>query len=733
MLWWWLACRPDLDPTAEPIAPYDPIPEVDPFIGTGGGGYEVGSVNPGALVPYGMVKLGPDTSGFGDVEYLHCAGYYAEDTELTGFSHTHGHGIGIADFGAVLLMPRTGFTPEMTTDRGRKVTFDPASEAAEPGYYTVAWDDTQGRVTAELTATQRAGYQRYTFTSGDPVVVLDLGHALGGNHVSDVDVHYDETTHEIVGFQRIMGSYSARIGGLPTRFAIRFDPAPSSYGGWTEKNAPSDGLDGFTLSGDVAAGLYFHFPAGTTEVRATVGISYVDTDGAKRNLDAEIPAGTPFDAVRAAATDRWREQLANVRVSGGTDRERRIFHTALYHAYQMPTRYEDVDGRYRGNDDAIHTADFGYYNDFSLWDTFRTLHPWLILARPDDQVDMGRSLVRMAEEGGALPRWPMATGETGGMVGSPADQVLAEMSAKGLDGWPEDEAFEYALAQSMGPTPRTSRPGIDEYRALGYVPWEASGSPAALTLEYAWSDAAMAAWAQRLGRPEADQLAVQGESFKNTYDASRQFVIGRHTDGSFTPDFDPNAWADDYVEGNAWQYLWMAPQDVAGMIAVQNGGDAAAFLARLDDFWQKTYGSEDNAFPDVYYWHGNEPDLHYAYLASMAGDRQRSIAPIEWIRANRYDDAPAGLDGNDDSGTLSAWYLWSALGLYPVAGTDRYALGAPLFDRAEVDGAAGTSVVRRVGDVAGPVAIDGVPIEPDMISHEDWVGHELTFGTSNDE
>lgn len=727
-----LACaRPPDDPTADPIEPYDPIPEVDPFIGTGGAGFEIGSVNPGALVPYGMVKLGPDTSGFGDIEYLHCAGYYADDTELTGFSHTHGHGIGIADFGAVLLMPRTGFTAEMTSDRGRKVTFDPASEAASPGYYTVAWDDTGGRVRAELTATQRAGYHRYTFPSGaDPVVVLDLGHALGGNHVSDADVAYDPATQGIVGFERLQGSYSARIGGLQTRFAIRFEPAPIAYGAWTDPDVPEDGRASLTATGDVHAGMYFHFPAGTTEVRAAVGISYVDADGAAGNLAAEIPPGTSFDAVRTAAEGAWRDALSGVRVAGGTDRERRIFHTAMYHARQMPTRYDDADGRYRGNDDAVHTADFGYYNDFSLWDTFRTLHPWLILTDPDAQVDMGRSLVRMADEGGSLPRWPMATGETGGMVGTPADQVLAEMAAKGLTGWPEDEAFEYALAQSLGSTPGTSRPGISEYRELGFVPWEASGGPAALTLEYAWSDGAMAEWAERLGRPEAADLAVQAKSYANTWDPVRQFAVGRHVDGSFTADFEDTAWADDYVEGNAWQYVWMSPHDVDGMIAAQHGGDREAFLARLDDFWQRTYSAEDTSFPDVYYWHGNEPDIHYAYLASLAGDRARTLPPVAWIRENRYDDAPVGLDGNDDGGTLSAWYLWSAAGLFPVAGTDRYALGAPLFDRTELDNPAGTTVIRRLDD-AGPVTLDGAGVPGTVLRHGDWVGHELILGDTS--
>ncbi len=728
MLWLWLACQPEPDPTAEAIAPYDPIPEVDPFIGTGGEGFEIGSVNPGALVPYGLVKLGPDTSGFGDVEYLHCAGYYAEDTELVAFSHTHGHGIGIADFGAIGLMPRARFDAAMTRDRGRKVTFDPASERAEPGWYTVAWDDGDARVTAELTATQRAGYHHYTFRGGSPTVVLDLGHTLATNTVASASARRDPTTGLVLGTQHILGSYSDRFGGLLTHFALRFDPQPIAIGGWDDPDAPRDGVDAVTAAG--SAGLYFTFPPNTTDVTVAVGVSYVDEAGAIANLDAEIPSATPFTTVRDAATNRWRDQLANVRVAGGTPRERRIFHTALYHAYQMPTRYDDVDGRYRGNDGAVHSADFAYYNDFSLWDTFRTLHPWLILAQPDDQVDMARSLVRMAEEGGSLPRWPMATGETGGMVGSPAHQVLAETAAKGLAGWPEEQGFAFALAQSQGVTPSTHREGIDEFRRLGYVPWEAAGAPAALTLEYAWSDAALAEWANRLGRPEADELERQGAAYANSLDTTRGFVVGRYADGAFTETFDALAWADDYVEGNAWQYVWMAPQDVDGLIASQHGGDREAFLSRLDGFWEKTYSADDNAFPDLYYWHGNEPDLHYAYLASLAGDRARSLAPIAWIREHRYDDATRGLDGNDDGGTLSAWYLWSALGFYPIAGTDRYAIGAPLFDRVEIETPGGLTVIRGQGDRAGGLRVGDTPWTAPEITHRDWVGRDILFEAS---
>lgn len=724
------ACRPDADdPSLTPIEAYDPNAWVDPFIGTGGNGFEVGSVNPGPRRPFGMVHAGPDTrSDAGAIDFTHCAGYWYDDTEIVGFSQTHAHGMGVPDYGTVLLMPRAEWRDAYTRDTGRAAPFDHADEAASPGYYAVTLGDDGTRV--EITTTDRAAFYRYTFRSDapSPTVVVDLGHVLGSSSVDAASLTLDTEAATITGYQRMLGSYSGRYGGLETRFVAAFDVSPVAWGTWTDPDAPEAGGTAFDA---VEGGAWVSFPPGTTTVTVRIGVSFVDEAGARGNLDAELPAGADFDAVAADAADAWRAELARVRVRGADDTAMRVFHTAMFHAMQMPTRFDDADGRYRGLDGEVHDPPgFAYYTDFSLWDTFRTLHPWLILANPDRQRDFNRSLVQHGLDGGTIDRWPLGHGFTGGMVGSPASQVLAEAWLKGLDDFDADVAFDLLWQQANEETSPVGRAGVTTWVDKGYVSWEASGSPAALTLEYAWNDRALAQWADALGRAtEADTLWARSGNWANTWDAERGFFVGRYDDGSFTETFDETVWAEDYVEGNAWQYLWMVPYDVPGLIDVQHGGDTDAWLDRYAAFWDATYAAEDTVMPDPYYWHGNEPDLNYAWMGSLAGHPEASAAPVRWILANRYADAPDGLDGNDDGGTLSAWYLWTAIGLYPVAGTDLYGLGAPLFERVEIDHADGTLVIRAPGagwDAATLTSarLGGEPIGGARLGHDRLVGGE---------
>lgn len=678
-----LACQklPDLE--SGPIAPYDPIPLVDPLIGTGGQGFEVGSINPGPLRPWGLVKAGPDTaSTAGSVEFLHCAGYHADDEYVTAFTHVHAHGMGVGDYGMFPIMPRDGFTSAFTADGSGKALM--ANEEASPGYYAV---DVDG-IRAESTATEHAAMHRFSYPTGaNPVVVVDLGHTIASNEVLAANWVWDPATNTLSAFQQMGGSYSNRYGGLLGHMVVQFDPPPVSVDGWSDPAVLDKGL---TEGSGIHSGVSLTFSDDV--VTARVGISFVDAAGALANLNAEIPANTAFDALHEESVQAWREELGSTRVRGGTAAEQTMFHTALYHAYAMPTLFSDVDGRYRGLDGEVHEANFPYYTDFSLWDTFRTLHPWLILAKPERQAYFNQSLVRQLADGGSFDRWPLGHGYTGGMVGSPTDQVLAESWQKGMTDFDVDAAWQASWLHATTPVSPVGRDGITGYVERGYVAWEDSNSPAALTLEYAWSDDALARWGAALGHDtEATQLAEQAHSWQRTFDADRGFFVGRYADGTYSATFDPDSWADDYVEGAAWQYLWMVPYDVPGMIDVQHGGDTEAFLTRLDGFWAETYAAPDTAFPDPYYWHGNEPDIHYGYLASLAGHPDKSAAPIRWILSHRYATEPSGLDGNDDAGTLSAWYLWSAIGVFPVAGTDEYALGAPLFDRTEIDRGDGTT------------------------------------------
>jgi predicted alpha-1,2-mannosidase len=718
-----LACSKD--PSGRPIDDYDPLAWVDVFVGTGGDGFGVGSETPAATVPFGMVKLGPDTRGnLGDIEYAHCAGYRYDDDQITAFSHAHAPGIGIADYGMIGFLPRDGWDPAWTEDATRAVGFDKASETGSPGYYAVTLAD---GTRVELSATEHGGVHRYTFADGaDPVVVIDLGHTYGNTSVSEARVARDGDT--VTGFEHLIGSYSGRFGGLQVHFEAMFSPAPTGSGTWTDPAAPVDGSD--SADGTIA-GMWLQFPPGTTTVEAHVALSYVDGTGADRNLSAELlPSVVDFDEVRTDAEAAWREELGGVRVSGGTDAQKTVFHTAQYHAYQMPTRFSDTDGRYRGIDGEIHTADFPYYTDFSMWDTFRTLHPWLILARPTRQADMNRSLVAMADDVGSFDRWPMGHGVTGGMVGTPTDQILSESWQKGVRDWDVDKGWDYSWAHATGPVSPVGREGVDGYVSRGYVAWEDDGGPAAVTLEYSWSDAALARWAAGLGKDaEHAQLLTQADSWKNTWDADRGFFVGRYADGSFTADFDPDVWADDYVEGDAWQYLWMVPQDVPGMIDVQHAGDRDAFLARFDQFFADSEAADDTAFPDVIYWHGNEPDIHDGWLGSLAGAPDHSAGPLRWILDHKYADSPAGLDGNDDGGTLSAWALWAMIGVFPVAGTDVYAIGAPVFDRVEVDLPSDeTLVIRAPGTSESAMYVQSATLGGDDLATSTVTHQELVDG-----
>jgi predicted alpha-1,2-mannosidase len=732
------------DPSAAAIEAYDPLPLVDPFIGSGGHGAQIANVNPGASAPFGMTLVGPDTRVVGGAPlFYHCAGYWWHDTHIWGFSHTHAHGMGVPDYGTVAFMPRDGWDDSYRTAAGRMAPFDHAEEWASPGRYGVVLQDTG--TTVEIVATTRGAHSRITWEEGDqPVIVFDLGHALTGNEVREAWLALDTDTARLEGFQRMAGSYSERFGGVQTWFAMDLDPAPDGGGVWagdvvTERGTAVEGAD---------AGMWLSFPPGTTTVDLRVAISTVDAAGARANLEAELP-DTNQDARLAEVEEAWRDHLSVVRVRGGTEDERAIFHTALYHASLMPSRHDDVDGRYRGFDDEIHTSDHPYYSDLSLWDTFRTLHPWYILVWPDVQQDVLRSLLRMTADGGSLPRWPLAHGYTGGMVGTPASQLFAETWLKGLRDFDVDAAFDAAWSQSSEPHPRAGRSGLGRYLEDGYVAVEDAGGSVSLTLEYAWNDHALALLGEELGRPETADLFTRSQGWDAHWKEDVGFLTGRcadpgteacvedgEDDGFVWDDglYGPTLWEGHFVEGNAWHYLWGVPQDVERMIEVQHGGDRDAWAARYESYWEDgVFVEPDDFVSDDYYWHGNEPVMHYAFLGSLAGLPDLTADPARWILAHRYANDPVGLDGNDDSGTLSAWYLWAAIGWFPVAGTPDYAVASPLFERVEIDRADGTTWVVRAPGASDEVryvrglTLDGEPATSSVVDHATLTAGEVVF------
>lgn len=737
----WLAalgCREES--TTPSWSDYDPLPYIDPRIGTGGPGAQTTGLNPGAAMPFGNTLTGPDTrDNNGNVfPFYHYGGYHYDDTSIDGFSHTHSHGMGVVDFGGVHFMPRgAGFDPAWTLSQSRSAPFEHAGEEASPGRYRVRLSDDGTLV--EIAATTRGALHRYSFdptadaAGAGPAVILDLGHVLPGVEIGE-DSWLEVQGDEIIGLQRLSGGYSARFGGLLTSFVASVEPAPIATGTWSDPSSPEAG--GISASGNTA-GAWLVFAPGTREVTLKVALSTVDLDGARNNYEAEL-VGTDYDEIRSRAEQAWRVELEGVRIWGEPSAEedlRARFHTAQYHTMLMPRRYDDVDGRYRGLDGLIHTADFPYYSDMSLWDTFRTVHPWYVLVHPERQRDLLRSLIRMTEDGGTVPRWPLGHGYTGGMVGSPGSIVMADSAQKGIDGWDQESGFAASYAQSTTATSPVSRSGIEEWTGIGYVS-SAYGAGASLTLEYAWADAAMTRWASALGHTsEGDVLAQLADNWRNTWDDNSGFFQARNPDGSFTPFEGEHVWSEDYVEGNPWHYLWTVPYDPFGMIEVQHGGDIDAFHQKTADYWDDVYAEPEDNLPDDWYWHGNEPVLHYAWLGSLTGRTDLTAEATRWILSHRYGLTPTdGLDGNDDAGTLSAWYLWGALGLYPIAGTPDYALGSPLVTRAEIETEGGRLIIEATNSSERAIypthiTIDGRDLGG-TLSHDELLGGDLVFEMS---
>lgn len=706
-----------------PAVARDLVALADPRIGTGGLGYSVGCGFPGATLPHGLVKVSPDTASQSGAApgFYHGGGYHADDPLVQGFSHLHAHGIGLTAYGIVSLMPADGFDASKTTEAGYELPLDKSSETAVPGRYDVRLLSADGApvVDVTLTATEHTALHRYRYAEGtSPTVILDLAHVLDGGEALGASLSIDPTTGEFKGWMDNRGDMGPEFR---TWFDGVLDPPPRAVGTW----ADADPVEGATTAEGVQAGGWFSYDAddltdGTVSVR--LALSLVDAEGAAANLAAEhdgFDVEQDADAARAA----WAALLDRIQVYGGSDEDATIFATALYHSLLMPTAIDDVDGRYMGFDGEIHTTDSHYYTDFSLWDTYRTEHPLLALLWPEAQTDMLRSLARMSEQGGSLPLWPLATWDAGAMLGSPAQVVIGESWQKGLlrdaDGQPDPDAevlLDAALEVATGADglPYGTRPDVSLYDSLGYYPSDQVGRSVAWTQEVSVADAALAPMAEDLGQPdEAAMLRERSEDWKNVYDPAVGYFHARLSDGSFSTDFDDLLWSDEYAEGNARQYLWLAQQDPEGLID-ELGGDAA-FVERLDAFFEASAREDQTFWPRENYWHGNEPDIHAPWLFALAGRPDLSRTWVDWVIRTFYGTGADGLAGNDDAGTLSAWYAWSAMGIYPLAGTDRYVLGATRFDRVEFPIEGGTLCIRA-SDSDSP-ALDGQAWSSPTVPH----------------
>lgn len=701
---------------------------VDPMIATGGLGFGTGSAYPGAAAPFGMVKISPDTgSKEKGLNFNHCAGYSYLSTEIVGFSHIHLHGTGVPDYGNLLLMPVTGsISEERVQEKGYRSAFRHDTEKASPGYYAVTLDRWNIRV--ELTATTRTAYHRYTYPEDvvEKHVLIRLDHALPGGDVVDAEVQR-KSDKELEGWLHAKGGMSGRHGGFQLYFVIR-SKVPFQTGMWNDNKLFPDA----TTQKGPKIGVWLTYPKDTRTVELQTGLSFVSVEGARKNLEAEQKAWE-FETTHQATREQWEKLLSVVKVAGGTQTQLRIFYTALYHVLQMPTILMDVDGQYRGLDKQVHKADgFVYYSDFSLWDTYRTLHPLLVLLYPQIQRDMIHSLLAMARDGGELPRWPLATGYTSTMVGASADIVIADSYVKGIRDFPVEEAYQAMRRLAMGPPPPGSRFGgrshILEYIQYGYVPADKSSGSASVTMEYAYNDFAIAQLAKSLKKTEDETLFMQrSTSYRHLWDAKTQFFRGKKTDGTWLEDFDPLKWTKDYVEGTAWQYLFFVPHDVDGLIRLF--GNKETTYQKLEEFFLKAEKEQQEENPinlRSYYWHSNEPDLHAASLFTLLDRPDQTQYWTRWIMRTQYKDTPDGLAGNDDGGTLSAWYVFNAMGIYPIPGRDIYLLTSPVFTRSVIT-LPGKTFEIRADDASekamylSPLSFQNKPWSAYQIKHTDWV------------
>ena len=724
----------------------DPLADVDPTIGTGGEGHTY----PGAVAPFGMVQLSPDTDTSCAIRacYAHAAGYRYTDPTIQGFSHTHFSGAGHSDLGDFLVMPVSGDAVPLEPGdparpgSGYRSRFAHADEVARPGYYAVTLSD--AHVRAEMTAGTRVGVHRYRFAPGAAAhLVLDLRTSLynypGKVLWSTVRLRADGA---------VTGCRQTR-GWAPDRtlcFAMRFS-APLAGHAFvsTEADVAYKGFQGPSRGSDdvaerqgraLVARLDFGRLASPLEVG--VAISSVDEAGALANLASE-PGG--FDAVRARTAAAWRQALGALEVSGPVPMRRNVM-TALYHSLLAPSVAGDADGRYRGPDNQVHRADgFTFRSTFSLWDTFRAEHPLLTIVQPPQvTTDVVRSLLASAHDSpfGILPVWQFQGQETWTMIGYHAVPVIADAIAKGIGGFDGNAALD-AMVASASYAPYG---GLGDYMRLGYVPIDREPEAASKTVEYAYDDWTIAQTAMRLGRRDvAAAFMRRAGNWRNGFDPATGWVRARLSTGAFRTPFDPVSikYGSDYTEGNAWQYSWFMPQDEAGLVRLL-GGDAAT-VRKLDamfdyDNSKLDYSaSEDIAGLIGQYIHGNEPSHHVAYLYDYAGAPWRTQERLAQIVASQYKPTPDGLAGNDDLGQMSAWLVFTAMGFYPVTpASTQYVIGRPFLPRMVLHLPSGRRFAV-VADGLSPrnryvqrVSLDGAPLGRSYITHAEITqGRELRF------
>lgn len=706
---------------------------VDPYIGTG----DHGHVFLGANVPFGAVQLGPSNITQG---WDWCSGYHITDSTILGFAHTHLSGTGIGDLGDIVFMPLTG-DPVLKRgvpgdqSSGLYSLFRRETEKVKPGYYAVHLD--RYDVDVELTATKRVGFHKYTYqpaSAADPRLVIDLTAGIGWD--TPMEGHLVQENDSVVSGYRFSKGWA---NDQRIYFSAVFSEPITSFAVYDTTSVQ----EGNSITARRAYGVIkFAAADEPKEVYAKVAVSPVSVAGAKANLAAELP-GWNFEETIVAADKAWNEELSKVQVTSNDASVMRTFYTALYHTMIAPSEFCDVDGSYFGTDKVVHANDgFKNYTTFSLWDTYRAAHPLMTIIHPEKMPDIINTMLHIYKQQGKLPVWHLMANETDCMVGNPGIPVVADAYLKGFGGFDKDLAYEAMKTSAL-----LDERGLDYYKELGYIPYDKQNESVAKGLEYALADWALAQVAKERDETEDyNYFLLRSNSFVYYFDSSINFVRGIDSKGNFRSEpLDPFKSVhriNDYTEGNAWQYTWLVPQNVQGLIDLF--GSEEKFISKLDSLFIVQGDMGDEASPDIsgligQYAHGNEPSHHVLYLYPYVGQPWKTADRVRETMTTLYHDAPAGLCGNEDVGQMSAWYVLSALGFYQVAPAGGvYVFGSPIVNEAVIKVGSGKTFTVKANNNSADnkyiqsVTLNGQPYSKSYIDFKDiTAGGELIFDMGN--
>ncbi|MEA3444447.1 MAG: GH92 family glycosyl hydrolase, partial [Bacteroidota bacterium] len=699
-----------------------PVDYVDPFIGTSAHGHTY----PGASLPFGMVQLSPDN---GITGWDWCSGYNYSSDSIAGFGHTHLSGTGIGDLADIIILPSTKRYLAAPGETNREAIkhfwskLDHSKEMANPGYYFIEMDDS---TQVHLTCTERVGLHRYYFPKNKTArIYIDLGYSQNWDKTV-------ESYFEIVNQNTLVG-YRYSKGWTADQkvfFAIKFS-FPFSTFGILENGRESYMLENKT--GVDMIGFAEFYTENTDSLMLKVGLSSASIAGAQENIHTETK-GWDFWQRKKEAREKWAKELEKIKIETTNREHAKVFYTALYHSMLAPNLFSDKYGEYYYQDRKVQTAEgFDMYTVFSLWDTFRAAHPLYTIMHPNRVNDMIKSMLAHYDRTGLLPVWVLQGYETNCMIGYHSVPVIADAIHKSIGNFDIDKAYEAMKTSAMDKSE-----GLDHYRKYGYIPYELENQAVSKTLEYAYDDWCIASIAEKLGKKEdAGYFQERAMNYKNVFDPQTKFMRGKDSLGNWRQDFDPlfsNHFNADFTEGNAWQFLWFVPHDVRGLIDLIGGNEA--FVAKLDSLFSiKADVKGEHKSPDIsgligQYAHGNEPSHHVAYLYNYAGQPWKTQEITNRIINELYNSKPDGLCGNEDCGQMSAWYVFSALGMYPVNPANGiYVIGSPIFPKAEIKINESKSFIIEAKNVSKKniyiqsANLNGKPLERSYIKHE-----EITAG-----